>query len=73
MWAWLGSPRNAGLPARLNPEWCRFLTGGLVGEVRAEADGVPPRDMGENSDTGPSYRPRGTARNTASWGERERE
>lgn len=53
------------VPARLNPDWCRFLTGCLVGEVRAEADGVPPRDM-EYSDTGPSYIPLGTAFNTAS-------
>ncbi|PWA23124.1 hypothetical protein CCH79_00002456 [Gambusia affinis] len=53
------------LPARLNPDWCRFLTGCLVGEVRAEAEGVPPRDM-ENSDTGPSYIPLGTAFSTAS-------
>lgn len=61
----LCSPHSAGLPARLNPDWCRFLTGCLVGDVRAEADGVPPRDM-ENSDTGPSYIPRGTALRTAS-------
>lgn len=33
--------------------------------MRAEAEGVPPRDM-ENSDTGPSYIPLGTAFNTAS-------
>lgn len=62
----LGSPHCAGLPARLNPDWCRFLTGCLVGEVRAEAEGVPPRDK-ENSDTGPSYIPLGTALRTASW------
>lgn len=61
----LSSPHGAGLPARLNPDWCRFLTGCLVGEVRAEAEGVPPRDM-ENSDTGPSYIPLGTALRTAS-------
>lgn len=60
------SPQAAGLPARENPDWwCRFLTGCLVGEVRAEAEGVPPRDM-ENSDTGPSYIPLGTALRTAS-------
>lgn len=64
----LGSPHGAGLPAKLNPDWCRFLTGCLVGEVRAEAEGVPPRDM-ENSDTGPSYIPLGTAFSTASCGE----
>lgn len=75
----MSSPRCAGLPAKLNPEWCRFRTGGvcLVGEVRAEADGVPPRDMGENSDTGPSYIPLGTGLRTASlcggWMERRRE
>lgn len=62
----LGSPHGAGLPARLNPDWCRFLTGCLVGDVRAEAEGVPPRDM-ENSDTGPSYIPLGTALKTASY------
>lgn len=62
----LGSPHGAGLPARLNPDWCRFLTGCLVGEVRAEAEGVPPRDR-ENSDTGPSYIPLGTALRTASY------
>lgn len=33
--------------------------------MRAEAEGVPPRDM-ENSDTGPSYIPLGTAFSTAS-------
>lgn len=55
-------------PARLKPDWCRFRTGCLVGEVRAEAEGVPPRDS-ENSDTGPSYIPRGTALRTASWGQ----
>lgn len=60
----LGSPGATGLPAKLNPDWCRFLTGCLVGEVRAEAEGVPPRDM-ENSDTGPSYIPLGTALRTA--------
>lgn len=49
------------LPDSVNPDWWRFLTGTLVGEVRAEADGVPPLDMGENSDTGPSYMPLGTA------------
>lgn len=62
----MGSPHGAGLPARLNPDWCRFLTGCLVGEVRAEAEGVPPRDI-ENSDTGPSYIPLGTALRTASY------
>lgn len=61
--------RGPGLPARLNPDWCRFLTGCLVGEVRAEAEGVPPRDR-ENSDTGPSYIPLGTALRTASYGTR---
>lgn len=50
-----------GLPDSVKPDWWRFLTGTLVGEVRAEADGVPPLDMGENSDTGPSYMPLGTA------------
>lgn len=60
------SPHGAGLPARLNPDWCRFLTGCLVGEVRAEAEGVPPRDM-ENSETGPSYIPLGTALRTANY------
>lgn len=35
--------------------------------MRAEAEGVPPRDM-ENSDTGPSYIPLGTALRTASYG-----
>lgn len=35
--------------------------------MRAEAEGVPPRDM-ENSDTGPSYIPLGTALSTASYG-----
>lgn len=39
----------------------------MVGEVRAEAEGVPPRDR-ENSDTGPSYIPLGTALSTASYG-----
>lgn len=34
--------------------------------MRAEAEGVPPRDM-ENSDTGPSYIPLGTALRTASY------
>lgn len=62
----MGSPHGAGLPARLNPDWCRFLTGCLVGEVRAEAEGVPPRDM-ENSETGPSYIPLGTALRTANY------
>lgn len=38
-----------------------------MGEVRAEAEGVPPRDR-ENSDTGPSYIPLGTALSTASYG-----
>lgn len=37
-----------------------------MGDVRAEAEGVPPRDM-ENSDTGPSYIPLGTALRTASY------
>lgn len=37
-----------------------------MGEVRAEAEGVPPRDR-ENSDTGPSYIPLGTALRTASY------
>lgn len=35
--------------------------------MRAEAEGVPPRDR-ENSDTGPSYIPLGTALSTASCG-----
>ena len=39
--------------------------GALVGELRVEAEGVPPLDMGVNSETGPSYMPRGTALNTA--------
>lgn len=34
--------------------------------MRAEAEGVPPRDR-ENSDTGPSYIPLGTALSTASY------
>lgn len=67
----LCSPHVAGLPARLNPDWCRFLTGCLVGEVRAEAEGVPPRDR-ENSDTGPSYIPLGTAFSTASYGKKSK-
>ncbi len=51
----------------MKPEWWRFLAGVLVGEVRAEADGVPPLDMGKNSDTGPSYMPLGTAFRMASF------
>lgn len=43
-----------------------------MGEVRAEAEGVPPRDM-ENSDTGPSYIPLGTALRTASYRTNKRE
>ncbi len=56
-----------GLPVSVKPEWWRFLAGALVGEVRAEADGVPPLDMGKNSDTGPSYMPLGTAFRMASF------
>lgn len=56
-----------GLPDSVKPDWWRFLTGTLVGEVRAEAEGVPPLDMGKNSDTGPSYMPLGTAFRMASF------
>ncbi len=55
------------LPDSVKPEWWRFLAGVLLGEVRAEADGVPPLDMGKNSDTGPSYMPLGTAFRMASF------
>lgn len=61
----IGMSSGVGGPDRVNPDWCRFLTGCLVGEVRAEAEGVPPRDR-EYSETGPSYIPLGTAFRTAS-------
>lgn len=51
------------LPDRLNPDWWRFLTGGVcrVGDPRVDPAGVPPLGVAVRSNTGPSYMPRGTA------------
>lgn len=61
---WLSKPSTCpDSPDRLNPDWCRFLTGGLgrVGEPRVEPAGVPALGVVVRSNTGPSYMPLGTA------------
>lgn len=57
------------VPDKLNPDWCRFRTGGaccFAGEVLAEDAGVTVFGVTETSQTGPSYRPRGTPLSSAS-------
>jgi len=55
--------RHKRSPDRLNPDWWRFLTGGVcrVGEPLVDPTGVPPLGVVVRSNTGPSYMPRGTA------------
>lgn len=60
-------------PDRLNPDWCRLRTGWgavLTGEVLPEVTGVMTLGVTVTSHTGPSYRPRGTPRSSASCEER---
>ena len=64
-----GSDPAIAIPDKLNPDWCRFRTGGaccLAGDVLAEEAGVTVLGVTDTSHTGPSYRPRGTPLSSAS-------
>ena len=64
-----GSDPAITIPDKLNPDWCRFRTGGaccLAGDVLAEEAGVTVLGVTDTSHTGPSYRPRGTPLSSAS-------
>lgn len=57
------------IPDKLNPDWCRFRTGGaccFAGDVLADEAGVTVLGVTDTSHTGPSYRPRGTPLSSAS-------
>lgn len=64
-----GPTQTITVPDKLNPDWCRFRTGGaccLAGDVLAEEAGVTVLGVTDTSHTGPSYRPRGTPLSSAS-------
>ena len=64
-----GPPQTIIVPDKLNPDWCRFRTGGaccLAGDVLADEAGVTVLGVTDTSHTGPSYRPRGTPLSSAS-------
>lgn len=64
-----GPQQTITIPDKLNPDWCRFRTGGaccLAGDVLAEEAGVTVLGVTDTSHTGPSYRPRGTPLSSAS-------